>query len=132
MKKTIGIITMTILIIVISIGTGYWICWNDYNSAPLVIEQEKIVYKTVYRDYNSLKPNECKDELQEYDLGKPTLDIKIIGQRKIKATAGLYKRTWSREAKIKVGSSGNWKLYVGIGTGILVGGGLIYGITRFK
>jgi len=130
MKKISAIIISIIFIICISAGGGYYLCWKDYNNKPLVIEQEKIVYQVVNRPYTDLTFQDAVDELKKYDISEPTLEIIPIGKRKIKATASLYKRQWSREAKVQVGSSGNWKLYVGIGIGTVCTAGAIYGLSR--
>jgi len=87
----------------------------------VITEKVKIVRKNVYK----MPKNELQAELLKYVEGEPTLNIEILPKlNTIRAKASLGDRKWSRDAefKVKVHQSGNWKMYVGIGAGILAVG----------
>jgi hypothetical protein len=86
--------------------------------------------KIVYRDYPALSLPDCTKALQCYDSAKPSLDIARASGGSYVLTAGLCERTWRREIEIECQTDGNWKLYVGIGIGAVVVGGIGYGAYR--
>ena len=98
-------------------------------SKPVIIEREKIVTNTVYRDYQKIVREKCIENLICYDQSEFKLDInpKVIpGEYRI--TASLCEREAYRDVKIDCGSSGNWKLYLGIGIGAAATGFACYKI----
>jgi hypothetical protein len=96
-----------------------------------IVEKTKIAYKTVYRDYNNLTQKDCIEELSKYDTEKPFLDGYIKNNNLFFAEAGLNGRQWSREFKLKIKQSGNWRYYLGFGAvGMAAGGFIIYKIIK--
>ena len=98
-------------------------------SKPVIIEREKTVTNTVYRDYEKIVREKCIENLICYDQSEFKLDInpKIVpGEYRI--TASLCGREAYRDVKIDCGSSGNWKLYLGIGIGAATTGFACYKI----
>jgi len=131
MKKIFAVCLSGILLVVLMFGIGYYLGWDAGTAdSPIIIEQEKIVYQPVQREYRFMKNQDLLRELKAYDTGIPTLKISTLGPRRIRADAGLNGRMWSREVTMKVGCSGNWNLYLGLSIGTAAGVGLTYGLVR--
>jgi len=102
------------------------------NPEPTVriVEKSVIKYQTVYRDYETITRETCVDKLKCYDTAGPRLDGTIEGTT-FRAKAGLCDRTWEREFKLEVGSSGNWRYYIGAGlVGMAAGGFALWYFTK--
>ena len=98
---------------------GYY--YGGKSVEPGVITREKIVTKTIYRDYPGMGRGECIDKLMCYDLKTPTLDIMQLDDNKYMLSAGLCEREWKREVSIEVARSGSWRFYVagGLAAGVI-------------
>ena len=97
---------------------------------PVKIVEEKVIYKTIERNYQETPLATLQKELKCYDTAKPLLDISPIDARHFKIEAGLCKRTWSRDIMVDCGSEGNWKLYLGIGIGVAGAAAITYGLYK--
>ena len=111
---------------------GGWFL-NKKLTEPKKIVEAEIITKVIYRKYKNLSREKLIEDLKLYDLGEPKLfisDIKIKGGifddkvLQFKNNASLSKREWSRDGKIEVAKSGNWKFYIGAGITAGVGAGL--------
>ena len=124
-KKILAAIIIIILIYTGGVVTGY-IYRGKAKPKFKIIKQTEIKTKIVVRNIYRMPRKNLLDELSAYDQGQPGLEIIQIDQETIKATAYLHRREWSREAtlKIEVASNPNWKLYIGIGSGLFIVGGL--------
>ncbi len=134
MKKVLTAFLVSVLVLLLAFGGGYYTGWYFHQARPVVIEKEKLVYEDRIRDYSRLSWLQLQEELIKYDRGIPTRDVKSlhIGKRiaRTRADAGLNDRIWSREVTITVARSGNWKLYVGLSVGAVAGIGLTYGLVK--
>ena len=121
------LIAIIIIILIYSGGaiTGY-IYRGKAKPKFKIVKQTEIKTKIVVRNIYKMPRKNLLSELSKYDQGQPELEIIQLNQETIKATARLHRREWSREAtlKIEVASNSNWKLYIGIGSGIFIVGGL--------
>lgn len=118
------------IIVIILIYLSGAVSYHFYRGTPeptfKIIDQGDVIYKPVVRNIYKMPRNKLLDELSAYDQSPTRLEIIQIDNKTIKAIAGLHKREWSREAKLKieVAKTTNWKLYIGIGSGILLAGGI--------
>lgn len=124
-KKILTAIIIIILIFFGGIITGY-IYRGKAKPKFKIIKQTEIETKIVVRNIYRMPKKTLLQELSAYDQGQPGLEIIQIDNETIKANAWLHRRKWSREAtlKIEVASNSNWKLYIGIGSGLFIVGGL--------
>lgn len=123
--------TISLLLLSISF-LGGWFTHLKTQSPEIRIEtKEEIVWrdKIVYRDYQDITREECIDKLRCYDTAEPTLDIEPLRDNTFRLSASLCERKpWTRDVKLSVGESGNWKFYVG--AGIVAGAGIAYLIFK--
>ncbi len=87
-----------------------------HKPKTITITQEKIVYKTITKNVDTMPVDELKKELQCYYTAKPMLDITMIQESPIiiKAEAGLCQRKWERNATIQIKEDSNYIYYIGI------------------
>ncbi len=137
MKKVLTAFLVSVLVLLLAFGGGYFAGWCFHQAGPVVIEKEKLVYRDRIRDYPGMSCLQLQEELIKYDRGIPALDIRTLntgkGTARLRADAGLNGRTWSREATIRIPSSSkNWKYVVGFTMGVLciAGGMWLYGRLR--
>ena len=99
------------------------------NGKPEIIFRDKIKWqdKIIYRDYKNMSREKALQQLACFDTARPTLDIKKLNGDLFQLSAGLCEREWTRDVKIKCGTSGNWKFYAGAGVA-----GLLAGILLMK
>lgn len=119
--KTLRLIIVGIIGFVI-LGTALFFCGYYYGSRsvePGVIHRDKIITRTIYRDYPTVTREECIDKLRCYDTRDPLLDIRHVEGITYHLSAGLCEREWGRDVQIEVGRSGAWRYY--IGTGVAAG-----------
>ena len=121
-----GLLTASFVIVAL---VGVFFCGYYYGGKsvePGIITQEKIVTRTVYRDYPVMSRQDCIDKLMCYDTGLPKLDIKVIENNSYHLSAGLCEREWSRDVKIELARSGEWRFYVAGGFAVgLIGAYLL-------
>lgn len=99
---------------------GYY--YGSQSAEPGIVYRDKIITKTIYRDYPSLTRSDCIEKLSCYDMALPALDIIHKDSNRYELSAGLCERKWKRDIEIELARSGNWKYYIcaGIATGALV------------
>ncbi len=129
MIKSIRKILIAVLIIILIFSGGVitgFVYRGKAKPKFKIIKQTEIKTKIVVRNIYKMPKKTLLSELSAYDQGQPGLEIIQIDNETIKATARLHRREWSREAtlKIEVASNPNWKLYIGIGSGLFIVGGL--------
>lgn len=87
--------------------------------------------KIVYRDYEKMPCPDVVKELLAYDTGVPRLDG-IIKDDVFHATAGLNKREWSRDFKLKAGAGDSAKWYAVASVLSFVLGACVGGAVDYK
>jgi hypothetical protein len=90
--------------------SGYY--YGSKTVEPGVVYRDKIVQKTIYRDYPKLTRSTCIDKLTCYDTAPPSLDITYLEENDFRISAGLCEREWSRDVKIEAARSGAWRFYI--------------------
>ena len=95
-------------------GAGFYAGMYLQKSKEIVVTKSEPVYNVVYRDYSSMTIDDYKTELQEYDSAPFLLDGEY-NNGTFTARASLKERSVSRDFVIDVGTSGDWRMYVGIG-----------------
>ena len=125
MKKILGTIIIVAILFLAGGITGY-IYRGKQPTKFKIVKQTEIETKIIVRNIYKMPKKTLLSELSAYDQGEPSLEIVRLDNKTIKATAGLHRRTWSREATLKIEaySDTNWKLYIGIGSGLFLIGGL--------
>ena len=124
MKNFVGV-----LLVGICIGAGSmgFLAYKFYKPSPII--QIKEVIKPVYTTLKEVQPNDTKGL---YECYQSPIFIKRELKEDIyyiEASDGCKKTAVAD--KIEVGSSGNWKLYIGVGAvGTCVGGYLAYKILK--
>lgn len=87
--------------------------------------------KIIYRDYSKIPINDIISDLKCYDTAEFKLDInKDIRTDKYRITGSLCERSAYKDIEIECGSSGNWKLYAGIGVVGVASGLMLYHLGR--
>lgn len=124
-------------IIVLVIGAaagaaGYWRLF-EYGRQPeiRIVEKTKIVSVPVSRDYSAMRRENLTGKLTCYDTAEPKLDAEFRSGTAY-LSAGLCERTWTREIRYEVGSSGNWRYFVGgaCAAGAVAGGFMLWRAVR--
>ena len=116
-----------ICLILAAFYTG-WELSRKYQE-PIIKEVEVLKYKDkiIYRDYTTTA---CCDLLQKYDTSPMIIKYDVTGIKSgytdVALTWQLYERKGEQEIRVPAGQSGNWKLYAGIGIGVVAAGGLVY------
>ena len=87
--------------------------------------------KIIYKDLSSMSEKEKDKELQCYYQSEFKLDIKKHYQEeKYRITGSLCERSAYKDIEIECGSSGDWKLYAGIGIVGIASGLMLYHLGR--
>ena len=92
MNKSFAFIIWNILLII----TVVLIMHSCFQPDPVVITKTETKYNTIYRDANSMTP----EEKQCYYTGIPTLDIAKGNGYEYVLSAGLCERKWQKVVKI--------------------------------
>lgn len=135
-KKISASLIAVIVYTGVVIGSTYY--YTVKTIMPRTITQlvkYPVQQNTVQRDYQTLTPVDCIKEVSQYDTSDFELDVYMLDRKlnKYRATAKLYKREAHREFIPPIYEDSNWKMYVGIGGGVIAGGGLVYlGYRVFK
>ena len=131
MKRVLSYIIVLIIGAAAGISGYYRIFQYGRQPQIKIIEKMKIVSVPVIRDYESMSSNEIKKQLICYDTAAPRLDVSFDNGT-ANLSAGLCERNWTREVRYEVGTSGNWKFFVG-GAAVAVvvyGGAKLYQRVR--
>lgn len=127
-------IVIIVVSIVVSIVTSFVIGYRAGVSKEPIIQEvikEKIVFKQVPVDVNTLDIETLRERLNCYYNFPPIIDYKVKDISRANTTLNIHtvhcESEWSQDIKVPVYHEGNWKLYVGIGIGTAVTAGAIYG-----
>ena len=119
------------LILICLIFAAFYTGWQVSKKCQEPIIKEVVVTKNVdrviYRDYTTTA---CCDLLQKYDQSPMIIKYNVTGVKSgytdVTLKWQLYEREGEQEIRVPAWQSGNWKLYAGIGVGVVAAGGLVY------
>lgn len=102
------------------------------NIEPITITKYETQWKdkVVYRNYEDLPVEVIKQKLKCYDQEEFFLAFDPIKDNEYRITGNLCEREAYKDIKIEASTSGNWKLYAGIGVAGLATGFAIYHFGR--
>lgn len=116
MKNFITILTFFLAWGIACSFVGYQ--YAKKTSDPIVVTKYETQWKdkVIYRNYANLPVEDMIKDLKCYDTSEFKLDInKIKEPSYYKIEGSLCGREASRDVLIQANTSGNWKLYAGIG-----------------
>ena len=126
-RKTFIFFIVFIIWSIICFGGGV-LYLNEYGKKepPKIVYKDKIVYKTIKRDYAKVPVTTAYEELKKYDTEPFMLDIDEVphNSNMYRISGKLHKRKATRDVRLECKKIGNWKMYVGVG---VVTAGVIYG-----
>lgn len=128
--KSILIVVACLVVLGAVFYAGYHV---GVNNEPIIHEvvKEKIVFKPVSVDVNTLDVEALRERLNCYYNFPPIIDYKVKEISRANTTLNIHtvhcESEWSQDIKVPVYQEGNWKLYVGIGIGAAVTVGAVYG-----
>jgi hypothetical protein len=99
-----------IVLAIVLFFSGYY--YGAKTVEPGVIYRDKIIQKTIYRDYPKMTRVDCIDKLTCYDTALPKLDITHLEDSDFRLSAGLCEREWSRDVQLEAARSGAWRFYI--------------------
>jgi hypothetical protein len=128
MRKAIYII-LTCLIFV-SFFAGWKLSRRYQEPVTKEVEVIKNIDRVIYRNYSTMTQDELFDKLIKYDRTPMQIEHEVT-ELNPEYTAltlkwELYERTGEQELKVPVHQEGNWKMYAGIGVGVVAAGGLFW------
>lgn len=137
MEKIMTKITKVVIIVAACLVVLGAVFYAGYHvgvcKEPIIQEvvKEKIVFKTVPVDVNTLDIEALRERLNCYYNFPPIIDYKVKEISRANTTLNIHtvhcESEWSQDIKVPVYQEGNWKLYVGIGIGTAVTVGAVYG-----
>lgn len=128
--KSILLVVACLVVLGAVFYTGYRV---GVNKEPIIREvvKEKIVFKQVPVDVNTLDIEALRERLNCYYNFPPIIDYKVTSISRANTTLNIHtvhcESEWSQDIKVPVYHEGNWKFYVGLGIGTAVTVGAIYG-----
>ena len=116
----IGLISFLIAFLIF--GAGY--LTGHFTTEPIeIVKEGKIVYKYI-------KPNVTSyQELKDCYDSRISIDGEI-NKKVFRVRAYDACKESQKDFRLKVGSSGNWKFYVGGALGVAAGIGITYGVVK--
>ena len=130
MKKFIFILVCIILWSFTCLFGGYIL--GKKLTPPITITKYETQWKDkiIYRDYSSIPVNDLIEDLKCYDTAEFKLDMNNLQENKYRISGSLCERSAYKDIEIECGSSGDWKLYAGIGVVGIASGMIIYHMGR--
>ena len=115
---------------VLLFAAGYAVHYFTQDPEVRIVKQTEIKYEKIPVPYEKLDRGECIEKLKCVYEGKPFLDTKMVDNR-MDIRAGICDLAWSRSVYMDCGTSGNWKLRVGLEVaGVVLVLGTVYVLTH--
>lgn len=132
MKKIMFCFVCLIIWSLICVFGGYLISKKLIKPVTITKYETQWKDRVVYRDISSMTEEEKDKELKCYYQSEFKLDINsdIHDGNKYRITGSLCERSSYKDIEIECSSSGNWKLYTGIGTAGVISGFALYHLGR--
>ncbi len=129
--KTYAIISGIAIVLMCAVyAIGYY---NGMQHDPVIqqVEVEKIVFKPVAVDVNTLDCDTAKERLNCYYSFPPIIDYKVTELSRSYTALTIHtihcESDWSHDIKVPVHQEGSFRFYIGLGIGVAATAGAIYG-----